>query len=258
LTFNKGSLILIDFIGKIKDTDKVFDTTIEQVAKESSIHDPHTIYQPKLVSIGEINYPVIKGLEEGLVNGTVGEKLTIEVAPDKGFGTRNPNKIRMIPLRKLGDDADKISVGDPIQIDNKNGIVQFIGSGRVKIDYNHKLAGKTLVYEATITKHLESDSDKIDAIMRNSISADDSTANFEIKDDNVTIEIPEKILNSPNLQDAKQLIKTDIFEFVPRLEKIIFTESHTNKKKSSTDASPNTELSSTTTPPPTQPSPQQQ
>ena len=49
----------------------------------------------------------------------------------------------MIPLRKLGEDAEKVSVGDTVEIDNKKGIIRFIGSGRVQIDYNHRFAGKT-------------------------------------------------------------------------------------------------------------------
>ena len=37
----------------------------------------------------------------------------------------------MIPLRKLGEDAEKVSIGDMIEVDNKKGVVRFIGSGRV-------------------------------------------------------------------------------------------------------------------------------
>ena len=31
----------------------------------------------------------------------------------------------MIPLRKLGEDAEKVSVGDTVEIDNKKGIIRF-------------------------------------------------------------------------------------------------------------------------------------
>ena len=30
-------------------------------------------------------------------------------------------KVRMIPLRKLGEDAEKVSIGDTIEVDNKKG-----------------------------------------------------------------------------------------------------------------------------------------
>jgi peptidylprolyl isomerase len=53
--------------------------------------------------------------------------MNVEVAPDKGFGDRDPGKVRMIPQRKLGDKADEVSVGDVIEVDDRTGIVRFIG-----------------------------------------------------------------------------------------------------------------------------------
>ena len=124
MTFNKGSLILIDYTAKVKDTSEVFDTTIEEDAKKHSIHESNVKYQPKLVSIGEVSYPVLKGLDEALSKTSVGDKLTIEVTPDKGFGERDSGKVRMIPIRKLGEDAEKVSVGDTIEVDNKRGSIE--------------------------------------------------------------------------------------------------------------------------------------
>jgi len=91
--------------------------------KKHSIHDANVKYQPKLVSVGESW--VIKGLDEALANSKVGDKTTVEVTPDKGFGERDSGKVRMIALRKLGEDADKVSVGDTIEIDQKKGICRF-------------------------------------------------------------------------------------------------------------------------------------
>ena len=46
MTFNKGSLILLDYTAKIKDTGEVFETTIEEEAKKNSLHDHNVKYQP--------------------------------------------------------------------------------------------------------------------------------------------------------------------------------------------------------------------
>jgi len=56
----KGSLILIDYTAKVKDSDEVFETTIEENAKKSNLYDPGIKYEPRLVSIGE--GWVLKGL----------------------------------------------------------------------------------------------------------------------------------------------------------------------------------------------------
>jgi len=133
LPFKKSSLILVDYTAKVKDTNEVFETTIEEDAKKHSLLDPNIKYQPKLVSVGESW--VIKGLDDALAEANVGDKKTVEVTPEKGFGTRDSGKVRMIPLRKLGEDAEKVSVGDTIEIDNKKGIIRFIGSGRVLKNY---------------------------------------------------------------------------------------------------------------------------
>ncbi len=230
MTFDKGSLILVDYTAKVKDTEEIFDTTIEEEAKTHSIHESNVKYQPKLVSIGEVSYPVLKGLDEALIKTSVGDKLTVEVTPDKGFGERDSGKVRMIPIRKLGEDAEKVSVGDTIEIDNKRGIVRFIGSGRVQIDYNHKYAGKTILYDVNVKKSLDSPNDKIEGILQNRLPLENSKINFELKENQVNITIPEEILRADGLQIMKHFIQLDIFKFVPSLEKINFVETHLNKQ----------------------------
>ena len=146
--FVKGSLILIDYTAKVKDSDEVVETTIVDEAKKYNLFQDNIKYQPKLVSVGESW--VLKGLDDALASAKTGDKLKVDVTPDKGFGERDSGKVRMIPLRKLGEDADKVGVGDTIEVDQKTGVVRFVGSGRVQVDFNHRLAGKTVVYDVKI------------------------------------------------------------------------------------------------------------
>ncbi len=234
MTFDKSSLILVDYTAKVKDTEEVFDTTIEEDAKKHSIHEPNVKYQPKLVSIGEVSYPVLKGLDEALAKTSVGDKLTVEVTPDKGFGERDSGKVRMIPIRKLGEDAEKVSVGDTIEVDNKRGIIRFIGSGRVQIDYNHRYAGKTILFTVNVIKSLDSPNDKIDGILKNRLPVEDSKIAFDLKEKEVNVMIPEAILRADGLQIMKHFIQLDLFKFVPTLEKISFVETHLNKQTQET------------------------
>ena len=242
MTFNKGSLILVDYTAKVKDTDEVFETTIEAEAKKHSIHDANVKYQPKLVSVGESW--VIKGLDEALANSKVGDKTSVEVTPDKGFGERDSGKVRMIALRKLGEDADKVTVGDTVEIDQKTGIIRFIGSGRVQVDYNHRFAGKTILYDVNVLKALETDDEKINGMLKRHLPVDDSKLVFKKTGTSLDINIPEELFRSDGLQVMKHFIQSDIFKFVPTLEKINFLETHliksseTQKKE---ESKPNTE-----------------
>jgi peptidylprolyl isomerase len=228
LTFNKGSLILIDYTAKVKDTNEVFETTIAEEAKKHNLYQENIKYQPKLVSVGESW--VIKGLDEALANAKPGDKLTVDVTPDKGFGERDPSKVRMIPLRKLGEDAEKVSVGDTIEVDQRTGVVRFVGSGRVQVDFNHRFAGKTIVYDVNVIKALETDEDKIAAILKRHMPVEDSKIVSKLNGNTLDVTIPEDIFAAEGLRVIKYFIQADIFKFVPTLEKINFIETYSNKK----------------------------
>jgi len=228
MTFQKGTLVLVDYTAKVKDTSEVFETTREVDAKSSSLYDANARYQPRLVSVGESW--VLKGLDDALLNTSVGDKLTVEVPPEKGFGVRDPGKVRMIPLRKLGDDAEKISVGDAIEIDERTGIVRFIGSGRVQVDFNHRFAGKTILYDVNVVKSLNTDEEKIMGLLKRRLPVDESKLQFKISGTQLDITMPEETFLAEGLQIIKRAIVNDIFKFVNKLEKINFIEGYKNPK----------------------------
>ena len=80
MTMEKGSLILIDYTAKVKDSDEIFETTVEENAKKSNLYDPSIKYEPRLVSIGE--GWVLKGLDEILTTAKLGDNLNVDITPD--------------------------------------------------------------------------------------------------------------------------------------------------------------------------------
>jgi peptidylprolyl isomerase len=242
MPFNKGSLILLDYTARIKDNGEIFETTIEEDAKKSNLYDPTRRYEPRLISVGE--GWVLKGLDEALTSTDVGQKLSIEISPDKGFGERDTNKVRMIPQRKLGEKANEIKVGDVVELDDRTGIIRYIGSGRVQIDYNHRLASRVLVYDVNVVKKIESNDDKIKYLLKRRLPIDDEKAKFEQRDDTVLIELPEDISLLDGLQIIKKAVTTDIFKFVDGLNKIMFQEVYFSQKAKET--SPSSPSSSST------------
>ena len=243
MTFSNGSLILVDYTAKIKDTDEVFETTNEVEAAKHGFATKGARFSPRLVSVDNNTYPVLKGFNEALTGMSVGDKITVEVPPEKGFGERNKSNVRMIPIRKLGDDADKVSVGDTVEVNNKKGIIRIIGSGRVQIDYNHKYAGKTIVYDINVLQSLESAHDKINAILTYRLDGHTDIV-FDLSDKDVKVHIPSSLYRHDRLQNTKSFIQFDIFKFVPTLEKVIFIETFTNK-----NLTPKSDTSPRVTPP---------
>jgi peptidylprolyl isomerase len=224
MPLEKGSLVLVDYTAKVKDTNDIFDTTREEEAKKTSFYDPTHKYEPRIVSIGESW--VLKGLDEALSNANVGDKLNIEVPPEKGFGKRDDSKIRMIPQRKLGDKADEVGVGDEIEIDNRRAIVRYIGSGRIQVDFNHRFAGKTLLYDANVLKKLDSDSEKVSALVKRRMGVDENKLQVNLAVPNLEIQLPEDTYLAEGLQIVKRAVANDIFKFVPTVKNIKFIESY--------------------------------
>src|SRR5919202_3728986 len=224
MPLEKGSLILMDYTAKVKDTNEVFDTTREEEAKKTGSYDPTHKYEPRLVSVGE--GWVLKGLDEALSNANVSDKLNIEVPPEKGFGKRDDSKIRMIPQRKLGDKADEVGVGDEIEIDARRAIVRYVGSGRIQVDFNHRFAGRTLLYDVDVLKKLDSDSEKVSALVKRRMGVDESKLQVNLVVPNLEIVFPEDTYLAEGLQIVKRAVATDIFKFVPAIKNIKFIETY--------------------------------
>jgi peptidylprolyl isomerase len=216
---------LVDYTARVKDTNEVFETTREEEAKKTQeLYDPTRKYEPRLVSVGESW--VLKGLDEALANAGVGDKLNVEVTPDKGFGDRDPNKVRMIPQRKLGDKADEVSVGDVIEVDDRTGIVRYVGSGRIQVDFNHRFAGRTLLYDVNVVKKLDTENDKVSGLLKRRMGLEENKVKFNLSAPNLEIEVPEDAFLAEGLQIIKRAVANDIFKFVPSVKSVKFVESY--------------------------------
>jgi peptidylprolyl isomerase len=156
----------------------------------------------------------------------------------------------MIPQRKLGEKAHEIKVGDVVELDDRTGVIRYIGSGRVQIDYNHRLASRTLVYDVNVVKRIESNDDKIKYLIKRRLPVEDEKIKFEYKDDETVIELSEDISLLDGLQIIKKAITSDIFKFIGSLNKITFQEVYLSQKakdSTTTSTSETAEAAATTT-----------
>jgi len=228
MSIETGTLVYVNYIAKIKDTNEVIEVTIEDEAKKLRVHDPSRRYEPRLVAIGE--GWVLKGLDEALVSANVGDKISVEIPPEKGFGQRDANKMKLIPLRKFGDKASEIRVGDEVEVDNKIGTVRFVGSGRAQIDFNHRLAGKILLYDVEVIRKVETDRDKMIALIKRRIPVEEDKIELNIENDSVKIKLPSDLYLSEGIQIIKRAISNDIFKFIKEVSNVYFIELYEGKK----------------------------
>ena len=223
MTIRKGDFIYLDYTARVKETGEVFDTTIEEVAKKERLYKEGEIYEPTLVVVGE--GWVLKALDERLPDLQIGKPASIEIPPEKAFGNRDPEKVRLYPIRRLTSRGITPKLGMRLEINGKPATVRTIGSGRVQLDFNPPLAGKTLVYDVTVRRKLRTKKEKIIALIHRRIPAVD-IRKFDLKltKKTVRIDVPEEAFYVEGLQLTKRGIANDIRRFFPEKTTVRFVE----------------------------------
>jgi peptidylprolyl isomerase len=132
-----------------------------------------------------------------------------------------------------------------VEYNGKMATVRSIGAGRVLLDFNPPLAGKTLVYDVTVSKKLETKEEKIAALIHRRIPVVDSEKfKFAIQEKTLTIEMPEDTFYLEGIQIAKRGIAMDMQRFLSELAEIKFVE--TFKIEPKTVAKPETKTEAKT------------
>ncbi|MEM0384022.1 MAG: FKBP-type peptidyl-prolyl cis-trans isomerase [Candidatus Caldarchaeum sp.] len=224
-TVQPNSYVLVDYTIKVKDTDELVDTTAEEEAKKTGVFDASKTYEPRLVVVGK--GMLLKAVEDELLGMKPGEKKTFEITPDKAFGPRDPAKVRTIPLRRFKDAEGSLRVGSVVSVEGREGVVRAVGSGRVQVDFNHYLAGKTLVCSVEVKSILHDEMEKARSLIHSRIP-DVPVDKFEITlaPPEARIKIPEEAFLIPGLQVSKRGLARELKEAVKGLEKVVFVEEY--------------------------------
>jgi FKBP-type peptidyl-prolyl cis-trans isomerase 2 len=232
MTFQKGDFIVINYTGKIKETNEVFDTTYEDVAKKEHLFKEGEIYDPKLVVVGE--GWVLKALDDALTTMEFNQPSTVEIPAEKGFGQRDPEKIKRVSLKQLYAKEINPAIGARIEYQGKMATVRSIGAGRVLLDFNPPLAGRTLVYDTIITNKIESLEEKTGALIHRRVPVvEENKFKLTIQDKNLTIDMPEETFYVEGIQIAKRGIAIDIQKFLPDIAETKFVETFKAEPKPS-------------------------
>lgn len=217
---NTGDFILIDYIGKVKDSGEIFDLTKEDKAKELGVYNQNLKYKPVPVIL-DSDF-ILKGLSDELKLMKIGEKKIIEIKPENAFGERNANMVQQIPLAKFKEQDLEPKVGFFINISGMKGRVVSVSGGRVTVDFNHPLAGKTLEYEIEILGEIKDTKDKIEAIIFFLTSVEKEDLSIILGEKDVEIELKKKEHNLP--REAKEIIAKTIKQWVKPIEKVKFID----------------------------------
>ncbi len=141
----ESDYVRVDYTGKLED-GTVFDTSIKDDAIEAGIYNPERDYQPLgfTVAAGQM----IKGFDSGVVGMAVGETKTLIISPEDAYGVHREDMVETIPVAELTRAGITPVVGKKVSTSQgQTATITNVTDTDVVIDFNHELAGKTLVFD---------------------------------------------------------------------------------------------------------------
>ena len=133
----EGDTISVHYSGKLENGE-VFDSSEES--------DPLKF----TVGAGQL----IPGFDNAVVGMLKGEKKTVTVIPEEGYGVQVAENMIDMPRENVPEGME-LQIGMTVQLTDESGnpipaIIAELADDSIKLDLNHPLAGKTLVFEIEI------------------------------------------------------------------------------------------------------------
>lgn len=228
MVVQKGDFIKLSYTGKLQ-SGAVFDTTDANVAKEFGIYNEKATYGPETVIVGQ-GY-VLPGLDEELIGKNVGDKGAVTVPPEKGYGMKRIDQVQTFPAKKF---KEKVQPGMRVQAEGRTGVVESTTGGRIRINFNHPLAGETLEYEYTVESAIESTPEKVAAILGMYTGKD---MEHTIEDGKVLIEVPKDFSFNQRWLIAKGAIASTVLE-QEGITEVVFKETYKKEAPEAPAAAP--------------------
>ena len=150
MPIEEGDRVRLDYVGRFED-GTVFATSRPAVAEEHGLLPPGEA-DPAPLSFTVGAAEVIDGLESAVVGMAAGAEATVRVPPDEAYGEHDPDRVR-----EYDPEAFEAMVGEPPEIgthveakNDLHGDVTAVTDESVQVDFNHELAGRTLVFDVEI------------------------------------------------------------------------------------------------------------
>ncbi len=147
-TAQQGDTVRVDYVGTFED-GTVFDTSLEQVAKDNALFSPQRSYAPLEFTIG--GGQMIQGFDDAIVGMKEGESKTVTLLPDQAYGEIREDLIVAVSGTEFSQSGITPEVGQTYQTSQGSyATVKAVEGDNVIMDYNSPMAGKTLTFEITL------------------------------------------------------------------------------------------------------------
>ena len=177
VSVNKKDFIEIEYSGY--SNGELFDSNIEEDVKKLN---PEGKGEETIIAVGE--KMVVVGLDNDLEGKEIGKDYIVTVSPKEGFGDRNREMIKTVPLKAFTDHKVNPQPGMSFNIDNQLVRVIAVSGARVTTDFNNPLAGKELEYRYKIVRKVEDEKEKVEGLFKNLFRM---VPEFKIEKDKVVV-----------------------------------------------------------------------
>jgi len=133
-----GKTVTVNYTGKF-DNGEVFDSSLAEGREPL-----HTV-----LGHGSL----IPGFEKGLLGMVEGEKKTLDIDPSEAYGEYLDGLVTTVPKERVPKES---KIGDILQSEGPKGtinvMIKEINDDGVKLDANHPLAGKKLIFDIEVVE----------------------------------------------------------------------------------------------------------
>ena len=236
----EGDMVYVDVLGKTIELDSaknvVFQAGNPEDAKLLLSYDPvkANTYIPDLAIIGKQGFLMDK--VDDIIKGGIKylEEKTVKLDPVDAFGDREGKKIEKVSVRQFKKDMKEEPRPGAIYKDKKNrqGTVLRVGQGRMLVDFNHPLAGKTVEYRVKVVDKVEGFDAQVKAFIGRRLPGGMvemfSNINHDVKEKLLEIEIPQALVFQLAQQQGgiyfKFGLSMDLQEHMPDVDTVKFSE----------------------------------
>ncbi len=107
---------------------------------------------------------IVPGLEAQLAGKRAGDEVKVTVPPELAYGLRADDAVQRVPIKHLVRPG-KVAPGKVVTVNTAGGYrrATVVKAGRfhADLDFNHPLAGKTLIFDVTIVDVREATAEEI-------------------------------------------------------------------------------------------------
>lgn len=187
MALQKNDFLEIEFTGKVKGMDEIFDSNIPSELKKINPDFNPEQAKPFKFALGQKMF--LEGIDNSLIGKEIKsfpEELEIELTPENAFGKREARLIQMIPMKIFHEHKINPIPGAMFNFDNRAAKVLTVSGGRVMVDFNNPLSGKDVLYKIKILRKIDDKKEKIDSLndflFRKELP-------FEIKDKKIILKV---------------------------------------------------------------------